>query len=152
MRTHFKPTETLQCTHLNTCHLTGVKKGFVKGEALSLVRRNYFKEVKHKKKEALKQKLRTQKIPTFVTQFQPSFPNLKNMLMDKWHLIQTQPWLREIFKEPPLFSHRKEKSLKDMLVKKSFNVLGVERHNGRAQELYRSKKSRKLPGLMIYSC
>ena len=91
MRTHFKPTETLQCTHLNTCHLTGVKKGFVKGEALSLVRRNYFKEVKHKKKEALKQKLRTQKIPTFVTQFQPSFLNLKNMLMDKWHLIQTQP-------------------------------------------------------------
>ena len=32
--------------------------------------------------------------------------------MDKWHLIQEQPLLREIFKEPPLISYRK-----DMLVK-----------------------------------
>lgn len=30
-----------------------------------------------------------------------------------------------------------------MLVKKTFNVLGFERHNGRAQELYRSKKAKK---------
>ena len=39
--------------------------------------------------------------------------------MDKWHLIQNQPLLREIFKEPPLISYRKGKSLKDMLVKAS---------------------------------
>ena len=38
--------------------------------------------------------------------------------MDKWHQIQDlQPLLREIFKEPPLISYRKGKSLKDMLVK-----------------------------------
>ena len=35
----------------------------------------------------------------------------------KWHLIQNQPLLREIYKEPPLMSYRKGKSLKDMLVK-----------------------------------
>ena len=44
-------------------------------------------------------------------------PNLKNILMDKWHLIQNQPLPREIFREPPLISYRKGKSLKDMLVK-----------------------------------
>ena len=33
------------------------------------------------------------------------------------HLIQNQPLLREIYKEPPLISYRKGKSLKDMLVK-----------------------------------
>ena len=37
--------------------------------------------------------------------------------MNKWHLIQNQPKLREIFKEPPLISYRKGKSLKEMLVK-----------------------------------
>ena len=30
----------------------------------------------------------------FVTQYQPSVPNLKHVLMRKWHLIQNQPSLR----------------------------------------------------------
>ena len=38
----------------------------------------------------------------FVTQYQPSLPNLKHVLMGKWHFIQNQPCLREIFIEPPL--------------------------------------------------
>ena len=67
---------------------------------------------------ALTQKQKAQKILLpFVTQFQPSLPGLKNILMEKWHLIENQPLLREIFKEPPLISYRKGKSLKDMLVK-----------------------------------
>ena len=60
---------------------------------------------------------RTNILLPFVTQFQPSLPGLKNILMEKWHLIENQPLLREIFKEPPLISYRKGKSLKDMLVK-----------------------------------
>ena len=35
------------------------------------------------------------------------------MFMGKWHLIQTQPHLSEVFKEPPILSYRKGKSLKD---------------------------------------
>ena len=70
------------------------------------------------RKNALTQKQKAhKKILPFVTQFQPSPPCLKNILMDKWHLIQNQPLLREIYKEPPLISYRKWKSLKDMLVK-----------------------------------
>ena len=53
----------------------------------------------------------------FVTQYQPSVPNLKNVLMEKWHLIQNQPSLRQIFKEPPLISYKRGKSLKDILVR-----------------------------------
>ena len=34
VRTHFKPTETIQCTHFSSCHPQGVKKGFIKGEVL----------------------------------------------------------------------------------------------------------------------
>ena len=67
---------------------------------------------------ALKQKDNTPKqILPFVTQYQPSVPNLKHVLMGKWHLIQNQPLSREIFKEPPLISFKKGKSLNDMLVR-----------------------------------
>ena len=47
----------------------------------------------------------------------PAVPNLKHILFEKWHLIQNQPSLRQIFKEPPLVSFKRGKSLKDMLVK-----------------------------------
>ena len=40
VRTHFKPTETFQYTHFPSCHPLGVKKGFIKGEALRLLRTN----------------------------------------------------------------------------------------------------------------
>ena len=40
VKTHFKPTETFQYTHFSSCHPPGVKKGFVKGEALRLLRTN----------------------------------------------------------------------------------------------------------------
>ena len=40
VRTHYKPTETFQYTNYNSCHPAGVKKGFVKGEALRLLRTN----------------------------------------------------------------------------------------------------------------
>jgi len=38
--THFKPRETFQYTHFSSCHPPGVRKGFIKGEALRLLRTN----------------------------------------------------------------------------------------------------------------
>ena len=46
----------------------------------------------------------------------PSTPNLKKILMKHWHIIQQKPRLAHIFKQPPIISYRKEKSLKDVLV------------------------------------
>ena len=40
LRTHFKPTETFQYTHFSSCHQYGVKRGFIKGRALRLLRTN----------------------------------------------------------------------------------------------------------------
>ena len=40
IKTHFKPTETFQYTHYTSCHPSSVKIGFVKGEALRLLRTN----------------------------------------------------------------------------------------------------------------
>ena len=132
-----------------SCHPPGVKKGFIKGEALRLLRTNssqitfernirnfhnrllergypaailrkYLSEVKFAdRKTALQQRNKSarKKLLPFVTQYHPALPSLKKILMGKWHLIQNQQWLREIFKERPLISYRKGKSLTDLLVR-----------------------------------
>ena len=70
------------------------------------------------RESALKQDNKTQKdILPFVTQYRPSVPNIKQALMKKWHIIQNQTLLREIFEESPIVSFKKGKSLKDILVR-----------------------------------
>ena len=71
------------------------------------------------RKKALKDNTRVQKeeILPFVTQYNPSVPNLKHILMEKWHLIESQPKLREMFKEPPIISYKRGISLRDVLVR-----------------------------------
>ena len=148
VRTHYKPTETFQYTHFTSCHQPGVSKGFIKGEALRLLRSNSSKntfeenivafksrlyargypdglvnkvlsEVKfEERKLALQQNKRTHnRILPFVTQYHPAVPNLKKILLSKWHLIQDQPLLSEMYKEPPIISYKRGKSLKDVLVR-----------------------------------
>ena len=149
VRTHFKTTETFQYTNFYSCHPPGVTKGFIKGEALRLLRTNssqlsfeenisnfktrlqnrgyparivekHLSGIKFSDREtslAQKNKTARKKILPFVTQYHPALPKLKDILMGKWHLIVNQPQLRNIFKEPPIISYRKGKSLKDILVK-----------------------------------
>ena len=70
------------------------------------------------RKLALQQKPKTNlRILPFVTQYQPSVPNLKQILMKNWHLIEQQPLLSEIYKKPPLVSYKRGRSLKDILVR-----------------------------------
>ena len=64
-----------------------------------------------------------------------TLPNLKNILMSKWQLIQNQPLLREIFKEPPIISYKSGKSLKDKLVQSKLSRLRI--HICAQQELGR---------------
>ena len=54
---------------------------------------------------AQKNKTARKKILPFVTKHYPALPNLKDTLMGKWHLIDNQPQLRNIFKEAPVISH-----------------------------------------------
>ena len=68
--------------------------------------------------EALRNKTKKAKeILPFVTTYNPATPNLKKILMKHWHIIQQQPRLAHIFKQPPIVSYRAEKSLKDVLVR-----------------------------------
>jgi len=63
---------------------------------------NVLSELKHEvRKQSLSKKQKEPKwfLP-FVTQFHPAVPNLKQILMSKWHLIKRQPLLKEIFESP----------------------------------------------------
>ena len=54
----------------------------------------------------------------FVTKYRPSVPDLKNIIMSKWHLLENKTLLTEKkIKNPPMISYRKGKSLKDILVR-----------------------------------
>ena len=148
IRTHYKPTETFQFTHFTSSHPPGVKRGFIKGEALRLLRTNSSKaafedsisnfksrlisrgypekmiqktlsEVNfNNRQSALQQKTKSNKqILPFVTTYHPSVHNLKNIIMLNWDLIQNQPLLNSIFKDPPIISYKRGKSLKDTLVR-----------------------------------
>ena len=55
------------------------------------------------------------RILPFVTQYQLSVPNLKQILMKNWYLLE-QPRLKKIFKESPIISCTRGRSLKDILV------------------------------------
>ena len=40
IKTHYMPTKTFQYTHFTSCHSPGVKRGFIKGEAIRFLRTN----------------------------------------------------------------------------------------------------------------
>jgi len=66
-----------------------------------------------RRKSALQQKRKQSKqIFPFVTQYRSSMPNLKQILIQNWHLIQPQPLLRRIFKDTPIVSYKRSKSPK----------------------------------------
>ena len=144
IKMHFKPTETFQYTHFSSSHPPGVNKGFIEGEALRLLWTNssettvsnfktHLKERGYPetlistilaeinfegRKLALQQRRKQNtRILPFVPQYRPSVPNLKQILMQKWHLIQQQPLLNKIFKDPPMVAYKRGRSLKDILVR-----------------------------------
>ena len=66
-----------------------------------------------------KQKAGKRVLP-FVTEYRPSVPYLKNILMSKWHLIENQPLLRNIFKDPPHLHTEKGGHWKTYSLEQSF--------------------------------
>ena len=149
VKTHYKSTETFQYTHYSSCHPPGVKRGFIKGEAIRLLRTNsseknfqeamcnfktrleargYPKSLIERtlsevsfagRQSALKKQTKQTKgkIMPFVTTYHPGVKDLKQILMQKWSLIQNQPLLKTIYTTPPIISYKKGKSLKDTLVR-----------------------------------
>ena len=63
IKTHYKPTETFQYTHFTLCHPPGVKRGFVKGEAIRLLRINSSKMTFDESLANFKQRLEARGYP-----------------------------------------------------------------------------------------
>ena len=67
VRTHFKPTEPFQYTHFSSCHPPGVRKGFIKGKVLRLLRANSSKTKFEENITLFKQRLRNRGYPDNLT-------------------------------------------------------------------------------------
>ena len=78
VRTHFKPTETFQYTHFSSCHPPGVKKGFIKGELLRLLRTNSSKKIFEEQIKNLKSSLRKRGYPENLVQWTLSEVHFEN--------------------------------------------------------------------------
>ena len=133
--THYKPTETFQCTHYTSSHPLRVKRGFIKGEALRLLRTNSseatFKESISKFKSRLialgypHKMIQTTLSEVNFAERQSALQQKKKLVnksclllqrtthrcvtskiyrMQYWTLIQNQPLLKSIFKNPPTIS------------------------------------------------
>ena len=142
IRTHFKPTETFQYTHFSSSHPPRLKKRFHQRRGSKISQNKLLLENNWRENQSLQvtpswerlpgeansnDSLRSEICPpaetkrkqtnlAFCYMHQPSVPNLKQILMKKWHLIEKQPLLSELYRKPPLISYKRGRSLKDILV------------------------------------
>ena len=80
---------------------------------------NILAEVKFSSRnEALQNKTKTSRnVLPFITTFNPATPNLKKVLMKRCHFITESNRLGQVYSVPPIVAYRKDKSLKDLLVR-----------------------------------
>ena len=64
----------------------------------------HLSEVKHQERMSALQNQNVQENITVRDRVSPSVLNRKKIIMHKWYLIENQPLLREIFKDPPIIS------------------------------------------------
>ena len=58
------------------------------------------------------------KRPILATKFYPRFPALSNIITKHWRLMKSHDQhLTNVFKEPPLVAFKKQKNLKDLLIR-----------------------------------
>ena len=53
----------------------------------------------------------------FVATYQQSVPDLKQILTKKWHLLEQQPLLSQVYRDPPLISYKRGRWLNGVLVR-----------------------------------
>ena len=58
--------------------------------------------------------------------FRHAIQSSNNLKKIKWHHIENQPLPREIYKEKPIISYKKGKSLKDILVRAKLKKKGQD--------------------------
>ena len=69
--------------------------------------------------EALKkvEKSRVSDRPVFVVTFDPRLPRLSTILNKHWQTMVQDPHLKEVFPKPPLVSYRRQKNIRETLIR-----------------------------------
>ena len=68
------------------------------------------------------------KRPIFVLTYNPALPSVSSILKKHWRVMTQDPYLKEVFPEPPMVAFRRAKNLKDILIKAK--VPPCQRKNG----------------------
>ena len=58
---------------------------------------------------------KTNKRIPLTTTFNPTLPEISNILKSNWNILQIKPEVKECFPEPPIISYRRNKNLRDMI-------------------------------------
>ena len=74
---------------------------------LNIPREEALKKVERKENER----------PVFVITYNPALPSLTQILKKHWKVMIKDPYLKEVFPEPPMVAYRRAKNLRDKLVK-----------------------------------
>ena len=70
--------------------------------------------------QALKKRIKkeAEKRPVFAIHFDPRMPSVTNIISKHWRAMRVQDqYLSEVFKEPPLTAYKRQKNIKDHLIK-----------------------------------
>ena len=114
-------------------NIPNVKKGLIDRGSRQTLIENLLSEIKFTERESALLKHNNkeeEEILLFMTQYRPSVCTFKEAVMKKLNLIQDQPLIRQIFKEPPFTSYKKGKSLEDMLVRANIQRINTGFHAG----------------------
>ena len=56
--------------------------------------------------------------PIFITKYDPRLPSVQSIQLKHWRsMIKQNKYLEEVFKEPPLTAYRRQRNLRDILIK-----------------------------------
>ena len=71
--------------------------------------------------------------------------------MSKWHLLQDQPLLREMYNEPPIISYKRAKSLGGILVRAKLQghvskTDGLDQRSLNGERKFRSRRVENFQG------
>ena len=93
-----------------------VQKGYGKSEVLKQITRA--KNIRRTETLTPKEKKTFNRIPLVLT-YNPSLPPIMDVMKKHWHVLQSDPSLRETFKELPITSFRRNNNLGDLLNSKT---------------------------------
>ena len=56
--------------------------------------------------------------PIYITKYDPRLPSVQSIQLKHWRsMVKQNQYLAEVFKEPPLTAYRRQRNLRDILIK-----------------------------------